>query len=140
MPGRTSCRRDCSALYNGKYCIKSGRGPIIAISPFSTFINCGNSSILVFLTNRPNLVIRCTSGNSLPSGPFFSFIVLNLIILNGLPLYPGRSCKKNAPAPSLKISSRMVTINRNGQIINSTQSTTKKSIMRFKKCLYINSF
>ena len=53
IPGRTSCLRACSLLYKGKYCTNSGRGPINAISPFSTLISCGNSSIEVERTKRP---------------------------------------------------------------------------------------
>ena len=77
--------------YKGKYCTNSGRGPINAISPFSTLISCGNSSIEVERTKRPTGVRRSASGSKLPSASRSSVIVLNLITLNIFPFRPGRS-------------------------------------------------
>src|SRR5690606_27503824 len=89
IPGFTSCRRNCSALYKGRYSIKSGLGPTRLMSPFSTFHKPGSSSKLDDRSKEPNLVKRAESGNKLPSLSRSSVIDLNLYILNGFPLIPG---------------------------------------------------
>ena len=137
MPGRTSCRRACSLLYRGRYCGNKGRGPIKAISPFNTLNSCGNSSMEVERTNLPTLVSRCSSGNKSPEASRSSVIVLNLITLNIFPFFPGRSCRKNVPAPLLaKCSQRAITASI-GQMTANTQSAMIKSVIRLKQCLYM---
>lgn len=91
MPGRTSCLLACSSLYRGRYCTNNGRGPIRAISPFNTLKSWGSSSMEVARTIFPMEVIRKSSGNNSPWQFFRSFMVLNLMILNIFPSFPGRS-------------------------------------------------
>ena len=107
------------------------------ISPFSTLISCGSSSILVLLTNLPTLVSRFASDNNLPFSSRSSVIVLNLITLNILTFLPGLSWKKNAPAPLFAKCSQMVTTNKIGLIQIRTISEIQKSKRRLKKCLYM---
>ncbi len=70
----------------------NGRGPTRLISPLSTLISCGNSSMFVFLRNLPKAKMRqspffVTTG--LPSTGFTSlmYIVLNLKQGNSLPFH-----------------------------------------------------
>src|SRR5690554_4666409 len=79
-PGRTSWRRYCSALYNGRYSISNGRGPTKLISPFSTFHNSGSSSKLVERNQLPKGVKRSESGSGLPSASTASRMVRNFTI------------------------------------------------------------
>src|SRR5699024_2392316 len=90
-PGRTSCRRYCSAEYKGRYSISKGRGPTKLISPLSTFHNPGNSSKLLERKKLPKGVIRSESGNGLPLASTASRMLRNLIISKGLPPLPGRT-------------------------------------------------
>ena len=134
MPGLTSCLRACSLLYNGKYCGNNGLGPISDMSPLRTLTNCGNSSIDVERTNLPTFVRRASSGNRFPLVSHSSVMVLNL---NNRPSFPGRSCRKNAPAPLLAKCSQTATMSRKGHITSNAHNAKMKSITRLKKCLYI---
>ena len=80
-----------------KYFKGIGLGPTRLISPFNTFINTGNSSILVFLKNRPNFVNLFSSSLALNEGPFD--IVLSFIILKALPFIPSLSWIKKTGLP-----------------------------------------
>ena len=115
----------------------SGLGPIRAISPLNTLINCGNSSKLVDRTNRPTFVKRCASGSRFPSVSRSSVIVLNLITLNIIPSLPGLSCVKNTPAPLLAKCNHIVTTNNIGLIQINAMSDIQKSKKRLNICLYI---
>ena len=137
IPGRTSCLLNCSFEYNGIYFGNNGLGPINAISPFSTLINCGNSSMENERTIFPIFVKRATSGNKLPSASLSSVIVLNLIILKILAPLPGRPCVKKTPAPLFTKCNHIVIINKTGHITSKTLKTKIKSITRLKKNLYI---
>ena len=137
IPGLMLCRRACSFEYKGRYLTNKGRGPMSDISPLNTLISCGNSSILVDLIHCPTLVIRTSSGNRLPSSSRSSLIVLNFIILKILASFPGRSCKKKAPAPLFARFKNSHTSNKNQLISNNTTPDTTISINRLKKCLYI---
>lgn len=141
IPGRTSCRLTCSLLYRGKYCTNSGRGPINAISPFSTLTSCGSSSMLVERTNLPTLVNLCSSGRRLPSLSRSSVMVLNLITRKIFPLRPGRSWVKKAPAPLLAKCNQRVIRSSIGQMTANTQKTRMKSISLLKNvCTSIAPF
>ena len=62
MPGRTLQRTFQSpGLYSARCAGTSGRGPTRLISPLSTLINWGSSSMLVRRMNRPTRVIRGSS-------------------------------------------------------------------------------
>ena len=150
MPGRTSWRRACSSEYNGKYLGSSGRGPISAMSPFSTLMSCGSSSMLVERTNLPTVVRRCASGSSLPFSSRSSVMVLNLMTLKILPSLPGRSWKKKSlpqTPPSREgfpflsaIKSQIDITNRMGLMQISAMSEIQKSRNRLKKCLYTEKY
>ena len=107
------------------------------MSPFSTFINCGSSSMLVERTNLPTFVRRCASGSRFPSASRSSVMVLNLMTLKILASFPGLFWKKNAPAPLLAKWSQIVTTSNMGLMQISTMSEIQKSRNRLKKCLYI---
>ena len=59
------------------------------------------------------------------------------MILNIFPLYPGLSCKKNAPAPLLAKCNQIVTTNNIGDMQIKAMSEIQKSKNHLKKCLYI---
>ena len=77
--------------------LRSGRGPTRLMSPFSTFHNCGNSSIRYLRMVLPNGVMRSSFSEERRGVPFsaFSIIERNLIIENKLPFSPTLSCRKN---------------------------------------------
>ena len=108
-----------------------------AISPFNTLISCGNSSKDEERTNFPTFVNLCASGNSCPSVPRSSVIVLNLITLNIFASFPGLSWVKKAPAPLFAKCSHIVTTNKIGDITINAINEIQKSRNRLKKCLYI---
>lgn len=137
IPGRTSWRRACSFEYKGRYLTNNGLGPIRAMSPFNTFISCGNSSMEVERTKLPTFVSRCSSGSSSPFSPRSSVMVLNFITLNILASLPGRSCRKNAPAPLFAKCNQMVTTSKIGLMHSSAMRDIQKSKNLLKKFLYI---
>jgi len=65
-----------------------------------------------------------------------SFIVLNFMILKGLLLSPGLSCKKKI-FPLLATKRKIAVIKIIGEKIIKRKNETKKSPKGFKKCLYI---
>ena len=67
----------------------------------------------------------------------FQDIKENLMTLNIFASLPGRSWKKNAPAPLLAKCSQIVTTNRIGEMMIIAMSEIQKSSTRLKKCLYI---
>lgn len=106
------------------------------MSPRSTFQSWGSSSMEVERTSRPTRVRRRASGSRLPSASRSSVMVLNLRMRNIRPLRPGRSCRKNAPAPRLaKCSHTVTTPNGTAKTMSDTPETSI-SIRRLKKCLY----
>lgn len=140
MPGRTSWRRRCVSLYNGRYCTNKGLGPIKLISPFITFKSCGTSSSEVDRTNFPTLVNRCASGRRFPEVSFSSVIVLNLTTLNIRSFFPGRSCMKKAPAPLLAITRQSHVNKKTGQMTINPNSEKIMSKKRLKYKLYITKY
>ena len=93
-----------------------GRGPTMDMSPLSTLMNWGSSSMLVMRRTLPTRVMR-GSFFILNTGPSFSLcsirslsfcsasghMVRNLYILNSLPLRPTRCWVKMGLAPGLSI-------------------------------------
>ena len=74
MPGRTLKRRmSAGRVKRATSRSGSGRGPMSDMSPRSTLISCGSSSIEVRRMMRPSRVIR-GSRTILNTGPFASFI------------------------------------------------------------------
>jgi hypothetical protein len=117
--------RDLMVLKGG------GRGPTRDISPLSTLINCGNSSILVLRKKAP---IRVTLGSLLevvncPDCAAFSTIVRILQILNGLKPLPIRSCLKNTGPLESNFTSNAIRL-RNGARTIKPKSATAKSKQR----------
>ena len=77
-------------------CGSSGRGPTRLMSPFSTLISCGSSSMLVFRNSCPNLVLRGSA--SLVQAVFSSLFTRmdrNFSIRNSFRLNPTRVCRNN---------------------------------------------
>ena len=115
-----------------KNCL-SGLGPTRLICPKRTFINCGSSSNRVFRRNIPTLVLR-SSTSLLNCGPCFSAstnMLLNLMILNGMPLWPIRSCRKNTGP--LELILMAIPINRNnGEIMTNARDEKAMSMNRFR--------
>src|ERR1035441_7517350 len=99
MPGFTSCRRACRAVYRGRYSGSRGRGPTRCISPRSTLISCGSSSMLVFRRNLPNGVMRSSSGARRPSSPRNSNMVRNFRNSNSAEALPIRLWRNRTGAP-----------------------------------------
>ena len=66
IPGRTSWRRFCRSLYLGRYSASRGLGPVMAMSPRTTFNNSGSSSRLVLVSILAKAVSRCSSASRFP--------------------------------------------------------------------------
>ncbi len=129
-PGRTSCLRACSDEYSGRYCIRSGRGPTILISPRRTLMSSGSSSRLVDRNRRPKGVNRLLSGSGFPSQSTASSMVRNFIISNGWPFRPGRCWRNNTGRPNfVRISN--ATIAKTGTSTASAVAATNISKIRF---------
>ena len=133
MPGLTSCRRNCSLEYKGRYLGNKGRGPIRAMSPFRTLNSWGNSSMDKERTIRPTFVRRASSGNRLPSASRSSVIVLNLMALKMRASLPVLFWVKNTPAPLLAKCRKMMRSKRMGQMRRRVQRIMCKSIGRLRK-------
>ena len=99
------------------------------MSPLSTLINCGSSSIELFLRKLPNFVflgsslVACTL-----SASAFTFIERNLYNLKDLPLYPVLSCLKySGPLLPAKMSPNHTKRQTNGYIVHRKSRETTKS-------------
>ena len=93
--------------------------------------------MLVLRTNLPAFVSRSLSGNNCPLESRASFIDLNLIILNILASLPGRSCRKNAPAPLFAKCSQIVTTSKICDKKINAINEKQKSISLLKYLRYI---
>ena len=130
MPGLNSCLLACISVYSGKYRINKGLGPTRLISPFRMFQSSGSSSRLVERKNAPKRVSRSPSGRSFPSASFESNMVRNLIMLNGMPLRPGRCCTNSTGAPKF-LRTRIATTSSAGQNKDSAKILMIRSNKRF---------
>ena len=105
--------------------------------PFDHVQQLGISSSEVDRTNRPAFVSRCSSGSRFPAASRSSVIVLNLMTLKIFSFFPGRSCRKKAPAPLLTIVSQPHTIRKMGLMMINPERERVKSSRRLMNFLYI---
>ena len=116
MPGLTRRRSLRSSFHWTASWGSAGRGPTRLMSPLTTLISCGSSSIEVLRRNWPTRVTRgssailnigpaaslcAISSGSIDSAP--CTIVRSLYTVKGLPLRPTRVWVKSTPRPAVTL-------------------------------------